>query len=54
MSRVTVRCDYCRDGLSFMKGEVDTFSLGYGFHRECYVNHAKEHHDKAKERLGYK
>ncbi len=48
------RCDYCRDGISFMLGEVNTFSLGYAFHKECYLKHAKKHHDSARKRLGGK
>jgi len=39
-------CDYCRDGLSFMKGEVDTVSLGYPYHAECYRVHIKKGHDE--------
>lgn len=38
-------CDYCRDGLSFMLGEVNVRSYGYSYHKECYEKNVKYIHD---------
>ena len=40
-----MRCNYCMDGTSFMKGEVNVSSYGGRYHRPCYEEHMKPIHD---------